>query len=81
MLYLGYVYPGSFLCLHVLVGRVSNCPRPYQPSSEVGRIRFDITLLGIAVVIFDAFEQGEAFAGDMLRSLAISTLVVLVFGG
>jgi hypothetical protein len=44
-------------------------------------IGIDIILLGIAVVIFDAFEQGEALAGDMLRSLAISTLVVLVFGG
>ena len=44
-------------------------------------IGFDIILLGIAVVIFDAFKQGEALAGDILRSLAISTLIVLVFGG
>ncbi len=44
-------------------------------------IGIDIILLGIAVVMFDAFEQGEALAGDMLRSLAISTLIVLVFGG
>ena len=44
-------------------------------------IGLDIILLGFAVVIFDAFEQGEALAGDMLRSLAISTLIVLVFAG
>jgi len=44
-------------------------------------IGLDMILLGIAVVNFDAFERGEALVGDFLRSLAISTLIVLVFGG
>ena len=44
-------------------------------------VGFDIILLGLAVVLFDAFEQGEALGGDMLRSLAISSLIVLIFAG
>lgn len=44
-------------------------------------IGLDIVLLGLAVVYFDAFEQGEALGNDFLRSLAISTLIILVFGG
>ena len=44
-------------------------------------IGMDIVLLGLAVVYFDAFEQGETLSNDFLRSLAISTLVILVFGG
>ncbi|NIT52344.1 MAG: hypothetical protein GWO41_06270, partial [candidate division Zixibacteria bacterium] len=44
-------------------------------------IGIDIVLLGLAVVYFDAFEQGEALGNDFIRSLAISTLILLVFGG
>jgi hypothetical protein len=44
-------------------------------------IGMDIVLLGLAVVYFDAFEQGEALGNDFIRSLAISTLILLVFGG
>lgn len=44
-------------------------------------IGIDIVLLGLAVVYFDTFEQGETLGNDFLRSLAISTLVILVFGG
>jgi len=44
-------------------------------------VGIDIVLLGLAVVYFDAFEQGEALLNDFLRSLAISALTVLVFGG
>jgi hypothetical protein len=44
-------------------------------------IGFDIILLGFAVVYLDAFEQGEALLNDFLRSLAISALIILVFGG
>lgn len=44
-------------------------------------IGMDIVLLGLAVVYFDAFEQGETLGNDFLRSLATSTLVIFVFGG
>ena len=44
-------------------------------------IGMDIVLLGLAVVYFDAFEQGETIGNDFLRSFAIAILVILVFGG
>ena len=44
-------------------------------------VGLDIVFLGLVVVYFDAFEQGEALLNDFLRSLAISTLIILVFGG
>jgi hypothetical protein len=53
----------------------------FPRSWVVFAIGFDIVLLGLAVVYFDAFEQGEALLNDFLRSLAVSTLIILVFGG
>jgi hypothetical protein len=44
-------------------------------------VGLDIVFLGLVVVYFDAFEQGEALLNDFLRSLAISALIILVFGG
>lgn len=41
----------------------------------------DLVLLGLAIAILDAFSQGEALLPDFARSLAVSSLVVLLFGG
>jgi hypothetical protein len=37
--------------------------------------------LGVSLTAFDAFDEGETFLPDVLRSLAASTLQVGVFGG
>ncbi|QZT61785.1 hypothetical protein [Mycolicibacterium austroafricanum] len=42
---------------------------------------FDVALLGVAVAIGDAFDEGHALRKDMLRSFAGTTVVALLFGG
>ncbi|MCH9668207.1 MAG: hypothetical protein K0U76_11200 [Actinomycetia bacterium] len=42
---------------------------------------FDVALLGVAVAIGDAFDEGQALRGDMLRSFAGTVVVSVLFGG
>ncbi|MFB1299270.1 hypothetical protein ACAG24_027575 [Mycobacterium sp. pW049] len=42
---------------------------------------FDVALLGIAVAIGDAFDEGHALRKDMLRSFVGTTVVAVLFGG
>jgi hypothetical protein len=42
---------------------------------------FDVALLGMAVAIWDAFDEGHALRADMLRSFAATAVVALLFGG
>ncbi|MGD9620129.1 MAG: hypothetical protein AB7G47_09460 [Mycolicibacterium sp.] len=42
---------------------------------------FDVALLGIAVAIGDAFDEGHALRDDMLRSFAGTAVVAVLFGG
>lgn len=42
---------------------------------------FDVALLGVAVAIGDAFDEGQALRGDMLRSFAATAVVAVLFGG
>ncbi|OAN32843.1 hypothetical protein [Mycolicibacterium iranicum] len=42
---------------------------------------FDVALLGIAVAIGDAFDEGHALRKDMLRSFVGTTFVAVLFGG
>lgn len=42
---------------------------------------FDLLLLGVAVALWDAFDEGQALRAGMLRSFVGSVLVALVFGG
>jgi hypothetical protein len=42
---------------------------------------FDVALLGVAVAIWDAFDEGQALRADMLRSFAATAAVALLFGG
>jgi hypothetical protein len=41
----------------------------------------DVVVLGIAVAALDAFEQGEAFLPDFIRSLDFALLSAALFGG
>ncbi len=42
---------------------------------------FDVALLGVAVAIWDAFDEGQALRADMLRSFAATAVVAVLFGG
>ena len=42
---------------------------------------FDVALLGVAVAIGDAFDEGQALRNDMLRSFAGTAVVAALFGG
>ena len=42
---------------------------------------FDVALLGVAVAIWDAFDEGQALRADMLRSFVATGVVALLFGG
>jgi hypothetical protein len=42
---------------------------------------FDLLLLGVAVALWDAFDEGQALRADMLRSFAGSVVVAVLFGG
>jgi MFS family permease len=41
----------------------------------------DIALLGVAVALWDAFDEGQALRADMLRSCTGTAAVALLFGG
>ncbi|TPG35904.1 hypothetical protein [Mycolicibacterium hodleri] len=42
---------------------------------------FDVLLLGVAVALWDAFDEGQALRADMLRSFTGSVVVAVLFGG
>ncbi|GJF13888.1 hypothetical protein NGTWS0302_34970 [Mycolicibacterium cyprinidarum] len=42
---------------------------------------FDVALLGVAVAIGDAFDEGQALRNDMLRSFVGTMVVAVLFGG
>jgi hypothetical protein len=42
---------------------------------------FDVLLLGVAVALWDAFDEGQALRADMLRSFAGCSAVALLLGG
>ncbi len=42
---------------------------------------FDVALLGVAVAIGDAFDEGQALRNDMMRSFAATVAVAILFGG
>ncbi|MCW2649974.1 MAG: rane protein [Mycobacterium sp.] len=41
----------------------------------------DVALLGLAVALWDAFDEGQALRADMLRSFAATVVVAALFGG
>lgn len=42
---------------------------------------FDVLLLGVAVAVWDAFDEGQALRADMLRSFGGSMAAAVLFGG
>lgn len=42
---------------------------------------FDVLLLGVAVALWDAFDEGQALRADMLRSFTGTVVVAVLFGG
>src|SRR5690242_903068 len=42
---------------------------------------FDVGVLGLAVAMWDAFDEGQALRADMLRSFAATAVVATLFGG
>ena len=44
-------------------------------------IGIDLLLLGFCIAWFDAFDEGETFLPGMIRSLALTLLLVLIFAG
>lgn len=44
-------------------------------------IGLDLALLGLAIGLLDAFEQGETLMPDFFRSLAVSFFTALIFAG
>jgi hypothetical protein len=42
---------------------------------------FDVAVLGLAVAMWDAFDEGQALRADMLRSFAATAVVATLFGG
>jgi hypothetical protein len=42
---------------------------------------FDVALLGLAVAMWDAFDEGQALRAHMLRSFAATAVVAILFGG
>jgi len=44
-------------------------------------IGIDLLFLGFCIAWFDAFDEGETFLPDMLRSFALTLIIVLIFAG
>lgn len=42
---------------------------------------FDVAVLGVAVAMWDAFDEGQALRADMLRSFAATAVVATLFAG
>ncbi len=57
-------------------------PRGLVPSwLALASTGFDVLLLGVAVALWDAFDEGQALRADMLRSFAGTVVVAVLFGG
>ncbi|WP_307817841.1 hypothetical protein [Nocardia acididurans] len=50
-------------------------------TSMLSAVAVDLVLLGIGIAVLDAFEEGEALRADMVRSLLVSAVTGVVFGG
>ena len=52
-------------------------PQPYV----LPAIGIDLIFLGFCIAWFDAFDEGETFLLDMLRSFVLTIIIVLIFAG
>jgi len=44
-------------------------------------IGVDLLFLGVCIAWFDAFDEGETFLPDMIRSFVLTSIIVLIFAG
>jgi hypothetical protein len=51
------------------------------PQLALPAIGIDLLFLGFCIAWFDAFDEGETLLPGMLRSLALTLILVLIFGG
>lgn len=51
------------------------------PEFALPAIGFDLLLLGFCIAWFDAFDEGETLFPGMVRSLALTLILVLIFAG
>lgn len=57
-------------------------PLDYLPRAWVMLlIGLDLGCLGVLIIVVDAFDAGEAWQVELIGSLAVSTLMAVVFGG
>jgi hypothetical protein len=55
-------------------------PLPWLPhTAKLLMIEFDLALLGLAIALFDAFDEGEQLGRDLLRSAAASGGAAMLF--
>ncbi|GAB4584483.1 hypothetical protein [Nocardia sp. IFM 10818] len=50
-------------------------------TAMLSAVAVDLLLLGLGIAVLDAFDEGEALRGDMIRSLLASAVTAVVFGG
>lgn len=51
------------------------------PEFALPAIGIDLLFLGFCIAWFDAFDEGETFLPSMMRSLALTLILVLIFAG
>jgi len=51
------------------------------PEFVLPSIGIDLLFLGFCIAWFDAFDEGESFFPNMIRSLALTLILVLIFAG
>jgi hypothetical protein len=76
----GFVVIGTLF--FALANAIIVIPLGWVPSwVALASTGFDVGVLGLAVAIWDAFDEGQALRADMLRSFVATTVVALLFGG
>lgn len=81
--------PGSMIGMVVvatlffaLANAILIIPLALMPSAlALASTGFDVLLLGVAVAVWDAFDEGQALRADMARSLTGAAAVAGLFGG
>lgn len=53
----------------------------FPPEFALPAIGIDLLLLGFCIAWFDAFDEGETLFPEMVRSLALTLILVLMFAG
>jgi hypothetical protein len=53
----------------------------FPPEFALPAIGIDLLFLGFCIAWFDAFDEGERLFPDMIRSLALTTILVMIFAG